>query len=77
MGGWGGWCKPILVLSFSLSHAGQFGLSQDEQKSYFRTDFADMEKGADARTLSAEIFDNCGNFWILEDYLLLLWKETV
>ena len=26
-----------------------------------------MEKGADARTLSAEILENCG-FWILEDY---------
>ena len=38
-GGWGGWCKPFLVLSFSLSNAGQFGLSQDEQKSYFRTNF--------------------------------------
>ena len=29
---------------------------------------ADMEKGADARTLSAEIFENCGNFLIVEDY---------
>ena len=27
----------------------------------------DMEKGADTRTLSAEIFENCGNFWIMED----------
>ena len=24
---------------------------------------ADMEKGADARTLFAEIFENCGNLW--------------
>ena len=28
---------------------------------------ADMEKGADMRVLSAEIFENCGNFWIMED----------
>ena len=35
----------------------------------------DMEKGADARTLSAEIFENCGNFWIVEEYLLLLLRE--
>ena len=28
---------------------------------------ADMEKGVDTRTLSAEIFENCGNFWIVED----------
>ena len=27
-----------------------------------------MEKGADTRTLSAEIFENCGNFLIVEDY---------
>ena len=31
---------------------------------------ADMEKGADKQTLSAEIFENCENFWIMEDYLL-------
>ena len=37
----------------------------------------DMEKGVDARTMSAETFENCGNFWYLEDYLLLLWKETL
>ena len=28
----------------------------------------DMEKGADAQTLSIEIFENCGNFWIMDDY---------
>ena len=28
---------------------------------------ADMEKGANTWTLSAEIFQNCGNFWIVED----------
>ena len=28
---------------------------------------ADMEKGVDTRTLSAEIFENFGNFWIMED----------
>ena len=26
-----------------------------------------MEKGADTQTLSAEIFENCGNFLIVED----------
>ena len=29
---------------------------------------ADMEKGTDARTMSAEILQNCGNFWIVEDF---------
>ena len=38
---------------------------------------SDMEKGADARTLSAEVFENCGNFWIVEEYLLLLLRETI
>ena len=38
---------------------------------------ADMEKGVDARTMSAETFENCGNVRYLEDYLLLLWKETL
>ena len=33
---------------------------------------ADMEKGADARTLSTKILENCGNFWIVEQHLLLL-----
>ena len=32
---------------------------------------SDMEKGADAQTFSVEIFENCANFWIAEDYLLL------
>ena len=27
-----------------------------------------MEKGVDTQTLSAEIFENCGNFLIVEDY---------
>ena len=31
---------------------------------------SDMEKGADVQTLSAEIFEKCGNFWIVEDFLL-------
>ena len=30
--------------------------------------YADMEKGADSRTLSAEVFENCGNFLNVEDY---------
>ena len=29
---------------------------------------ADMEKGADTRTLSAEVFENCGNLLNVEDY---------
>ena len=39
--------------------------------------FSDMKKGADTRTLSAEIFDNCGNFLIVEDYALLLSEENL
>ena len=31
------------MLSFSLSHAGQFGLSQNEQKSYFSTNFVQQK----------------------------------
>ena len=43
--------------------------------------FADLvwgiqKKGADTQTLSAEIFENCGNFLIVEDWLLLLWNKT-
>ena len=37
----------------------------------------DMEKGVDTRTLSAEIFQNCGNFCIVEDSLLLFWKKNL
>ena len=29
---------------------------------------SDMEKGANTQTLSEEIFENCGNFMIVEDY---------
>ena len=29
-----------------------------------------MEKDTDVQTLSAEIFENCENFWIIEDYSL-------
>ena len=35
----------------------------------------DMEKGADMRTLSVEIFENCGNF--LEDYAPLFSEENL
>ena len=38
---------------------------------------ADMEKGADTRTLSAEIFENCRIFWILEDYAPLFSEENL
>ena len=34
-----------------------------------------MEKGADSQTLFAESFENCGNFWIMDDYLLLYWNK--
>ena len=35
-----------------------------------------MEKGADKRTLSAEIFENCGNILIVEDYAPLFSEKT-
>ena len=38
--------------------------------------FPDMEKGMDTRTLSTEISKNCGNFWIMEDWLLLFWNTN-
>ena len=36
----------------------------------FEMSETDMEKGADAQTLSAEIFEIFQNFWILTDHLL-------
>ena len=39
--------------------------------------YADMEKGADTRTLSAEICENCGIFLIEEDYAPLFSKENL
>ena len=36
-----------------------------------------MEKGTDTRTLSAEIFHNCGNFLIVEDYAPLFSEEDL
>ena len=36
-----------------------------------------MEKGADTQTLSAEIFENCGNFLIVEDYEPLCSEENL
>ena len=36
-----------------------------------------MEKGADTRTLSAEIFENCGNILIVEDYAPLFSEENL
>ena len=38
---------------------------------------ADMEKGADTRTLSVEIFENCGNFLTVEDYAPLFSEENL
>ena len=36
-----------------------------------------MEKGADTRTMSAEIFENCGKFFIVEDYAPLFSEENL
>ena len=36
-----------------------------------------MEKGADTWTMSAETFENCGNFLILEDYAPLFSEENL
>ena len=36
-----------------------------------------MEKGADVQTLSAEIFEICGNFLILKDYAPLFSEENL
>ena len=36
-----------------------------------------MEKDTDTRTLSAEIFENCGDFLIVEDYAPLFSKENL
>ena len=36
-----------------------------------------MEKGADARTLSAEMFENCGNFFTVENYAPLFSEENL
>ena len=36
-----------------------------------------MEKGIDTRTLSAESFENCGHFLIVEDYAPLFSEENL
>ena len=36
-----------------------------------------MEKGADTRTLSKEMFENCGNFLTVEDYAPLFSEENL
>ena len=36
-----------------------------------------MEKGADTRTLSAEIFEYSGHFFIVEDYAPLFSEENL
>ena len=36
-----------------------------------------MEKGVGTLTLSAEILENCGNFWIVEDYAPLFSEENL
>ena len=46
-----------------------------EQSLFFL--LADMEEAADAQTLFAEIFENCGNFWIVKGYSLLWWNKTL
>ena len=46
-------------------------------KHYLTKVYSDMEKDVDTRTLSAEIFENCGNIWIVEGYSLLLWNKTL
>ena len=37
----------------------------------------DIEKGADTQTLSADIFENCGNFLLVEDYAHLFSEENL
>ena len=36
-----------------------------------------MEKGEDTQTLSVEIFENCGNILIMEDYAPLFSEENL
>ena len=36
-----------------------------------------MGKGADTQTLSAEIFENCGHFLIVEDFASLFSEENL
>ena len=38
---------------------------------------ADMEKGVDTRILSAEIFDNCGNILIVDNFSPLFSEENL
>ena len=46
------------------------------QASYFKH-HTDMEKGADTRTLSAEIFENFKKILIVEDYAPLFFEENL
>ena len=82
---WGSLTQRILL--FTLSYARCYNSAQTHillYKNIKRIDKqmngqtgTDMEKGVDARTMSAETFENCGNFWYLEDYLLLFCRETL
>ena len=42
-----------------------------------RWGWADMEKDVDLQTFSAEIWDNFGIFWIVEDNSPLFTEETL
>ena len=55
-------------------------LMDDGGEGWYRIIFIsdpDIEKFADTWTLSAEIFENCGNFLIVEDYAPLFSEENL
>ena len=58
-----------IITSWAAHCSWEHGKNNDQPK-------ADMVKGVNTRTLSAEIFQNCGNLWIIEDWLLLFWNEN-
>ena len=57
-------------------HPSERGFRQSMSKNVGILD-TDMEKGVDTRTLSAEIFENCRNFLIVEDYAPLFSEENL
>ena len=69
-------CLHLSGLNLSQKHFGSILLFQGNDILKLNITCADMEKGADTRTLPAEIFENCGNFLIVEDYVPLLLEET-
>ena len=59
-------CRTFIKFAIGSIWAGQ---RMDQSLFYL---LADIEKAADIQTLSAKIFENSGNIWIVKGYSLLM-----